>query len=285
MDDGARQDDRRQRHVRAAVDHHVDILCQEPAVAPEPGAVPHQRGVPLRGRRHVLAPVVNQLHRPAALERQQRGVEGDVRGEFFLAAEATPRGRLDHADQRFLALEGVLQRVDDVIRALHRALHYQHVPLEIRDHPLGFQVGVLLGAGLVRARDHDRSLRERALHIPFYDLQALEHVVAAVLDLCGRGRGAKVESRRLGLDHHFDRAHGAPHRLARWVSEQQHRLVHVAYVAGGEHRLVLLDQGHDVRSGDVPVVHHDELRPVDVLAESDRADAPARCGAPHRHAP
>src|SRR5207302_1881406 len=67
--------------------------------------------------------------------------------------------------------------------------------------------------------------------------------------------------------------------------EQQHRLVDVTHVIGREHRLLLLDQGHDVRSRDVAVVHHDELRPVGVLAEPDGGDAPAWRGAPHRHAP
>src|SRR5947199_58316 len=95
----------------------------------------------------------------------------------------------------------------------------------------------------------------------------------------------EVEGERLVLDHRVYRAHGATNRVTRRLSEQQHRLVHVPHVAGREHRLILLDQGHDVRSRDVAVVHHDELRPVDLLAEPDGGDAPARRGAPYRHAP
>src|SRR5204863_389157 len=83
------------------------------------------------------------------------------------------------------------------------------VALERRDHPLGFQVDVLLRAGLVRARDHDRGPRERTLDIALHDLQAFEHVVRAVLDLRGPGRGAEVEGGRLGGDDDFDRAGGA----------------------------------------------------------------------------
>src|SRR5439155_15673184 len=112
--------------------------------------------------------------------------------------------------------------------------HHQHVALEIGDHPLSLEVDVLLCAGLVRARDDRRSLRERTLHIALHYLEVLEDVVRAVLDLVGGGGGGgggpEVEGGRLGRDHHVDRAHGASHRVTRRVSEQQHRLVHVPHV-------------------------------------------------------
>src|SRR2546430_10057114 len=54
---------------------------------------------------------------------------------------------------------------------------------------------------------------------------------------------SEVEGGGLGRDHDVDRAHGASHRVARRVSEQQHRLVDVTHVIGREHRLILLDQG------------------------------------------
>src|SRR6058998_3604423 len=147
------------------------------------------RGVPLGGGGHVLAAVVDQLHRPAALQRQQGRVQGDVGREFFLAAEPATGGRLDHPHSGLVARERVLQRLEDVVETLHRALHHQHVALEIGDHPLSLEVDVLLCAGLVRARDDHRSLRERTLHIALHYLEVLEDVVRAVLDLVGGGGG------------------------------------------------------------------------------------------------
>src|SRR2546427_103783 len=93
-----------------------------------------------------------------------------------------------------------------------------------------------------------------------------------------RGRASRRARARAG-------APCVPHCLVRRVRQQQHRLVHVAHVAGREHRLILLDEGYDVRSGDVAVVRYDELGPIDVLAEPDRGDAAARRWAAHRHAP
>src|SRR2546430_14149427 len=56
-------------------------------------------------------------------------------------------------------------------------------------------------------------------------LEVLLDVVRAVLDLIGGGGDPEVEGGRLGRDHDVDRAHGASYRVARRVSEQQHRLV------------------------------------------------------------
>src|SRR6266699_1489496 len=97
--------------------------------------VPHQRGVPLGGRGHVLAAVVDQLHRPTALQRQQGRMQGDMGREFFLTAEPATGGRLDHPHFGLVARERLLQRLEDVVGTLHRALHHQHVALEIGDHP------------------------------------------------------------------------------------------------------------------------------------------------------
>ena len=93
-----------------------------------------------------------------------------MRRELFLAAESAARGRLDHPDARFVAAERVLQRLEHVVRALHRALHHEDAALQIGDHPLGLQVHVLLGAGLVRAGDDHRGASERALYVAFLDL-------------------------------------------------------------------------------------------------------------------
>src|SRR5213078_4381826 len=113
----------------------------------------------------------------------------------------------------------------------------------------------------------------------------LEHVVLAVLDL-RRGRdGAEIQGGWLLRDHDFHGSRGAPYCRARPVGEQEDGLVHVPHGFRREHRLVLLDQGHDVRSRDVAMIDDDEPRPVDVLAEADARNAAARGGTPHRHAP
>ncbi len=58
------------------------------------------------------------------------------------------------------------------------------------------------------------------------------------------------------------------------MRDQRHRLVNVSNLADGEHRLVVLDQGDHVRSGDVAGVHDDELEPGDVPAEAPGGDGP-----------
>ena len=70
----ARQHDRRQRAVGAAVDHEVDLHAEQPAVGRHRGPMPRSRRMPLGRRDHVLGAVVDELDRPAGLPRQQRGM-------------------------------------------------------------------------------------------------------------------------------------------------------------------------------------------------------------------
>ena len=144
---------------------------------------------------------------------------------------------------------------------------------------------MLLRARLVDALDDDGRSGERLLHVALGDLQPLEHVVPPVLDLLRPRRGAKIQRRRLGRDHHVDRAGRAPCHFPRGMRHQQHRLVHVAHVSGGEHRLVALDEEDFVRGGNVPVIDDDDLRPVHLGSEADECDATARGGTPDRHPP
>src|SRR5256885_7604304 len=62
-------------------------------------------------------------------------MQRDVGGILLLAAEAATRGRLDHPDSGLIAGEGVLEGAEHVVRALHRALHHEHLVLEPGDHP------------------------------------------------------------------------------------------------------------------------------------------------------
>ena len=72
----ARQHDRRQRAVGAAVHDDLDVLRHEPAVARDAGPVADDRRVPLGRRGEVLVAVVDHPHRLARP-----------------AAPAAPRGR------------------------------------------------------------------------------------------------------------------------------------------------------------------------------------------------
>src|SRR5947208_15005584 len=83
--------------------------------------------------------------------------------EFFLTAEPATGGRLDHPHSGLVARERVLQRLEDVVGTLHRALHHQHVALELGDHPLSLEVDVLLCAGLLRTTTYHRGLRGRTI--------------------------------------------------------------------------------------------------------------------------
>ena len=60
------------------------------------------------------------------------------------------------------------------------------------------------------------------------------------------------------------------------MGQQYYRLVHVAHVVAGQDRLIGLDVLDLVGAGEVPMVDHDELGPVDILVEADFADAPPR---------
>ena len=151
----ARQDDGRQRAIRAAVDDELDVHGQQPAVGVDRRAVPRSRRMPLGRGDHVLEPVVHHLHRPAGLPREQRGVTGEDRRIFLLAAEPAARFHLDHANAFGRKAEQPGERAVNVVGALHRAPH-RHTRLRIRDgeHAVRLDVELLLGAGVVFALDH-----------------------------------------------------------------------------------------------------------------------------------
>ena len=91
-----REHDRAQRAVGAAVEEDVDLHRGDAAVARDAGAVADDRGVALGGGGHVLEAVVDELDRPARLQREERGVAGDDRGVVLLARRSrrpSPSGR------------------------------------------------------------------------------------------------------------------------------------------------------------------------------------------------
>ncbi len=177
------------------------MSCDEQApVAVHPGAVPDARRVPLGGDLHVLRPVVDQLDRPAGLHGQQSRVERDTGGELLLATEAAARRGLDDPDGVRGSSEGVLEGIDDVVGALHRAGDRDDAVIFPGEHSLRLQVDVLLGPRLVHAFDDARRLRQGALDLAFLDAQVLEDVVVPVLDLVAAWRLPEIEDRRLRID-------------------------------------------------------------------------------------
>ncbi len=122
VDRAARQDDRRQRAVRAAVHHDLDVLGDQPAVAGHAGPVADDRRVPLGRRGEVLVPVVDHPHRPLGLAGQQRRVQGDHRRVLLLAPESAAGLGLDDARLPVVDGQTALERGVDVVRALERAV-------------------------------------------------------------------------------------------------------------------------------------------------------------------
>ena len=177
----AREDDGAQRRVGAAVEHGVDLDRRQPAVARHAGLVADDRRMALRRRDHVLDAVVDQLHRPAGLLREQRGVPGDHRRVLFLAAEAAAGLRLHDADLVARQPEQHHQRAVHVVRALHRSVHgdpvdvVRHAVARHGDDAVRLDVELLLVPDPVLALDDDVGEREAVVDVPLLDGDRLEH--------------------------------------------------------------------------------------------------------------
>ena len=85
------------------------------------GAVAGAAGMALGGGGHVFGAVVADLYGMAGLHREQRGVRADDGGEVFLAAEGSAGLGLDDAALFGGEVEDELERVDEVVGALHGA--------------------------------------------------------------------------------------------------------------------------------------------------------------------
>ena len=164
MNGAARQHDRRQRAVRAAVDHEVDVHGAQLPVARDRGAVPRARRVTLGRRRHVLGAAVDHLDRPARLPREQRRVAGDHRGILLLAAEASASLHLDDADALGAAGRTV-PRARGGCSTGHCIEPHTVTPCfgsADRQHAVRLDVELLLRAGLVLTFDDDDGLAANA---------------------------------------------------------------------------------------------------------------------------
>ena len=212
----AAEDDRRQRAVRPAVHHDLDVLGDERAVGLHPGPVGDDRRMALRRRGEILVAVVDHPDRLRRLPGEERGVEGDDRGVLLLASEPAAGLRLDDPGLLGRQVERPLHRLVDVVRALERAVDGDPAVLaRDRDHRVVLDVELLLVTDAVLALEDEVGLGEAALEVAGRDLVVGEHVARSRADRRPAAAGV-VRS-----------VHGAPgvaERLAVGRREEHERL-------------------------------------------------------------
>src|SRR4029079_18879654 len=108
VDRATREDDRGERAIRAAVNHDLDVLRDQDAIARHAGPMADDRRVALGRGRDVLVPVIDHPDGLLGLARQQSGMERDDRWELLLPTEPTTGLRLHHASGVVLEAESLL---------------------------------------------------------------------------------------------------------------------------------------------------------------------------------
>ena len=232
MEGAARQDDRAQRAVGAAVHDDVDVLGDEAAVGGGPDPVRDDRRVALRRRGNVLVAVVDHPDRLAAATGEERGMDGDDRGVLLLAPEPAAGLGLHDLRLRVAEAERPLERLVDVVRALEAAVDRDPAVLARHgDHRVVLDVQLLLVADAVRPLDDDVGFGEARLHVAGSDLVVGEDVV--------RDKGIEDRLERFG-PRPDRRNRGTQGRSVRGGNERE-RLGLVADLAalGDEDRLVV----------------------------------------------
>ena len=146
VDRAARQDDRRERAVRAAVHDDLDVLRDEPAVVGHAGPVADDRRVALGRRRDVLVTVVDHPDRPARpCSARSAAWSAMTDGYSSLPAEPAAGLGLDDPGLRVVDREAPLERGVDVVRALERAVDRDAAVVgRHRDHRVVLDVQLLL---------------------------------------------------------------------------------------------------------------------------------------------
>ena len=165
MNHAARQHDSAERRIGAAVHDHVDVHRGDSAVARQSGTMPHDRRMPLRRRQQILDAVVDHLHGPIGLARQDRRVARQDRRVFFLAAEPAAGFRLHDADPIGRQLQQHDQRLVHVVRALQRSVDRHLTVAGDGNDTVGFYVELLLMTGAIFTIDHEirrSGIRERS---------------------------------------------------------------------------------------------------------------------------
>jgi hypothetical protein len=198
----------------------------------------------LGGRGDVLVALVDHLHRPLRLQRQQRRVPGDERRIVFLPAESAARDHLDDGELIVGDVQQLLQRLVDVERALHRAVDGD-AAVRARDGAdrLRLDVHLLLVADLVRAFDDLVRAGERLAQPVrrLLDVILLERLL----------RLQRIEKWPQRLDFEPDVLQRLFELFPILAGQQRHRLFAMADEVVRQHRLVHLDERDDVLAGDV----------------------------------
>ena len=161
-----------------------------------PGAMAHDRGMPLGRRQQILDAVVDHLHRTAGLEREDRGVARQHRRVFFLAAEAAAGFRLHHPDAIGRQLQQHDQRLVHVVGTLQRSVDRHLAVAGHRDHAVGLDVELLLMGGAIFAFDHEISIPKPQIDIALVDRDLLEAQVGR-FDVVVRRAGLVVDRHAL----------------------------------------------------------------------------------------
>ena len=174
----ARQHHRRQGAVRPTVHHDLDVLPEQSTVPAHAAPVLHDRRMALRRGGDVLVAVVDHPHRAAALEGQQRRVQGDHRRVLLLPAEAAAGLRLDDLSLSVVEAERPPHRFVDVVGALQRAVYRDAAVLAgDGDHRLVLDVELLLVADPVRPLDDQVGARQRGVHVAGADVEVGEDLL------------------------------------------------------------------------------------------------------------
>ena len=268
----AREHHRRERAVRAAVHDDLDLLGDQLAGVAHAGPIAHHGRVTLGGGADVLVAVVDHAHRLAALQRQQRRVEGDDRGVLLLAAEAAAGLGLDHDRQLVAHVERSLHRLVDVVRALQRAVDgHPAVLARDGDHRLVLDVQLLLVADAVGALDHELGV----LHG--------RRGVTAPRRCSGRTRAPTPAGRRRPAARSVRRRDVAPGLAQGGAVRRRDERAGLGLVPDlaadrDEDRLVVVDQADDVLAGDVLGGDDHDALPVERVVELDAEQARVRLG-------
>jgi hypothetical protein len=225
-----------------------------------------RRRVALGRRADVLVAVVDHADRLAALQRQQRGMQGEDARVLLLAAEAAAGLRLHHDGELVAHGQGALHRLVDVVRALQRAVDGDAAVLaRDGDHRLVLDVQLLLVPDAVRALDHEVG--------PGHGGRGVARLDGVVRELAiGLER---IEDGRQPLG---AQAHVALRRVQRRAvgrGQQDARLGLVADLAADrdEDRLVAVDEADDVLARDVLGGDDHDPAPVERVVEL-HADEP-----------
>src|SRR5664279_3719576 len=275
VEGGAREDDRSQRDVRTAVHEDPDRDGRQVSLAVAAGLDRHLTGMALRRRLDVLLPVVDHLHGPAALLREQEGMESEKRGVLLLPAESAARHGLRHVHVRVVEAERALDTLVNVERALQRAHQMSPVGVPEREHALRLDVELLLMVRAVPAGQADRTRSDRLGGVAFRDPVCRKDVVRPVNLGLSRERVGDREDGWQGLDLGRERAQGTGEADGILGRHERDRLVSVAHFVGSEDGLVLLDERDDVHRH-VLGGHDRHARPVERGIPSDASQTPPR---------